>query len=687
MFALLLVAFLLSGVFEVIGNLSGDRVDNIDSSAPIYVKVGKELVLLLIVTVLLLPRWRRLRFDSLGIASTAIALGLMVPAIFFLRPTSSATIGFIYLSISLGMLLMFSIAAPYVRADQFHRWFLVPVVVMILVTQFIEIRYAPASFYNETGLFGLDRRAGIAVIPTTAGCLAALCLARARGLLLLCCLMVLGIANSTMAWCAAALILTARLKNLRVLLAVAPLILLALAVLILMRQGLSTSAGTRYGLLMDSLNVLNLWIPSDIGAGATAKAVALSRADSFIADSTPLEFFHVFGVLPGTLLYIWLVALAGKTGGWRTAAFFAGISIGFLLTESWILTASLLFVGAHLQLASSAASPSERDAAKTLPVGAHAALPAQAKSGSPAGPPGSPPPKVAVLMATYNGGAWLREQVESILDQRGVKAVIYVSDDSSTDETPHLLERWRAEGKMSLLPAAAERFGNANRNFLRLMMESPLADEEYVAFADQDDIWLEDKLLRAVQLLSGTAYQAYSSNVIAFWPDGREAVTRKAQPQRRFDHLFESSGPGCTFVIPRKQFEALREWVIAHRDDATSLRVHDWLIYAFARISGWKWFIDPVPSLRYRQHGGNERGVNVGRKAAWVRWQEARSGQYLGEVLAYRRVLGGSTPYDASLHRLNLFDRLRLALASTHFRRRLRDRLVLALIFLTSRRP
>lgn len=347
LFALLLAAFMMSGAFEVLGNLAGDRTSNVDSSAPLPAKLGKELALMLIVLVSLLPRWRQVRIGEFSVASFAVAVAFALPAIFFLRQNNAAVVGFIYLAASLCMCVLFALAAPYIPVEQFYRWFLAPAVLVVLATQFIEIRYAPSSFYNETGLFGLDRRAGIAVIPTTAGCLAALCGLRARGMIFAACVAVLVISNSTLAWCAAFLLWTSRIRDFRLLVLLVPILLALLSILVLSRQGLATSSGTRMSLLADSLNDLQAWFPSHIGAGATAKAVALSRADAFIADSTPLEFLHVFGVIPGVMIYGGIVMLIGNVAGWRAALFFFGVSFGFLYTESWILTAALIWMTAH----------------------------------------------------------------------------------------------------------------------------------------------------------------------------------------------------------------------------------------------------------------------------------------------------------------------------------------------------
>ena len=105
-----------------------------------------------------------------------------------------------------------------------------------------------------------------------------------------------------------------------------------------------------------------------------------------------------------------------------------------------------------------------------------------------------------------------------------------------------------------LLPTLLHRPGN-NRNFLRLIRDTPLEETQYFALSDQDDdVWLPQKLERAVNELSRTGADAHSSNATAFWGDGRKRILVKSNRQRRFDHLLGSAGPGCTFVFRRSAF-------------------------------------------------------------------------------------------------------------------------------------
>lgn len=291
-------------------------------------------------------------------------------------------------------------------------------------------------------------------------------------------------------------------------------------------------------------------------------------------------------------------------------------------------------------------------------------------------------PHVRVLMATYNGAAWIDEQLRSIFAQQGVRASVIVSDDSSSDGTPALLDDWARRSPLAVLPKATARFGSAHRNFLRLIRDADVGDADYVALADQDDIWLPGKLARGIECLRSLPAQGYSSNVTAFWPDGQRHLIDKAQPQRRFDHLFGSPGPGCTFVFPRGVYDQLRQWVTQQFDRIQTIWVHDWLIYAFVRCHGMRWHIDDQPNMLYRQHGGNEIGVNAGWRAALNRLRHVRSGAYRRDILAIADSVGETGGPVESVRRLTPLDRLLLVLRVREFRRRLSDCLILAFFIL-----
>lgn len=296
-------------------------------------------------------------------------------------------------------------------------------------------------------------------------------------------------------------------------------------------------------------------------------------------------------------------------------------------------------------------------------------------------------PTVAVLLATFNAEPWLQEQLDSIASQRSVRTIMYASDDRSSDGTVAQLEKAAAFVRLHLLSTLPHRSGNANRNFLRLIRDCPLDQAQYFALADHDDVWLPGKLQRAIEQLALTGADAYSSNVTAVWADGRQKLLVKSDPQRRFDHLFESAGPGCTFVFPRRTFERLQDWVRQDFAKLQSVKVHDWLIYAHARQNHWHWHIDAESTLRYRQHALNEIGANAGAYAALQRWRQIRSGDYRRDVLAIAQAVGDDSIVTRALSRLQWADRLRLAALANQCRRKSADRLLLALFFLLMPKP
>lgn len=297
-------------------------------------------------------------------------------------------------------------------------------------------------------------------------------------------------------------------------------------------------------------------------------------------------------------------------------------------------------------------------------------------------PNGNRGPRIAVLLATYNSEAWLRQQLDSIFAQRGVVLHLFVSDDRSTDNTVSIIHEYAHRFPVTVLPCLADRFGNASRNFLRLIRDTDVAGFDHVAFSDHDDIWNRDKLRRAVDCIVRLGVHAYSSDVTAFWADGREELVLKSKPQRMYDYLFESPGPGCTFVFLRASFEGLRSFMLQRFERARQVKVHDWLIYAYARTHGWSWYIDNRPSMRYRQHGRNEIGANVGWRAIRRRFWSVCSGEFRNDVLTIADLVGHKSWVTEALRRLRVIDRLRLMLMAREFRRRRGQCWTLAVFFL-----
>jgi len=242
-------------------------------------------------------------------------------------------------------------------------------------------------------------------------------------------------------------------------------------------------------------------------------------------------------------------------------------------------------------------------------------------------------PHFAILLAAFNGVLWLEEQLDSILNQSGVSVQIFVSIDPSTDGTEQLISaRSTADSRIVILPQN-NRAGGAAPNFYRLLRDVNLDGFDYLSLSDQDDIWLPDKLLQAYTLMQQGDYAAYSSNVTAFWPDGRQQLINKSQPLRGKDFLFEAAGPGSTYVFNSTLARSLQNFIVAQRNEVNQVALHDWFFYAFVRSKGYRWIIDVRSGLLYRQHTANHLGVNVGFAAYRYRFRVITSGWYRVEIL------------------------------------------------------
>lgn len=290
-------------------------------------------------------------------------------------------------------------------------------------------------------------------------------------------------------------------------------------------------------------------------------------------------------------------------------------------------------------------------------------------------------PQIAVLLAVYNGCEWLPAQLQSLLDQQGVDVTVFVSVDKSVDGSEALVDEWASkDARVRPLPYGSI-LGGAAKNFYHLLRHVEFASFDYISFADQDDIWLPDKLLRAHQKLSQGGYAAYSGNVTAFWPDGRELLLDKAQPQRQFDFLFEAAGPGCSYVLRGEQALVFKAFLLQNWEEVNRVFLHDWLIYAWFRSKGLPWFIDAVPKIQYRQHASNQVGANTGLKAFKARLELVRSGWYRAQIgqifgLLGRPELAPGIGRDGTVSKRFLLRHV------GQLRRRARDRLVLFFIIL-----
>jgi rhamnosyltransferase len=295
-------------------------------------------------------------------------------------------------------------------------------------------------------------------------------------------------------------------------------------------------------------------------------------------------------------------------------------------------------------------------------------------------------PRIAVLLATYNGIDYLPDQMDSIVKQVSCAVDIWVSDDQSTDGTwEWLLERSNVDPRIFLLPRT-KRFGNAARNFYRLLCDVDASSYDCVALSDQDDIWFTDKLARSLRRIRERKVAAVSSDVIAMWPDGGKELIRKSQKQRRLDFLFESAGPGCTYVMTTACAMSFRQFLVDNRNAVEAVKFHDWMLYAWVRSRGLKWHIEPTATMYYRQHDKNEYGANSGWTAFQKRITQVRSGWYRAQILQIAQLIRDGSAYTAEctqtialVETRTAIARIALAMKAFELRRKMSNRVWLVL--------
>lgn len=217
---------------------------------------------------------------------------------------------------------------------------------------------------------------------------------------------------------------------------------------------------------------------------------------------------------------------------------------------------------------------------------------------------------VTVLMSTYNGECYLQEQLFSIYGQEEVDCSLLVRDDGSSDATVDMLKD--EQRSHSLTWYTGENMGPA-RSFWNLVCTASGSD--YYAFADQDDVWLTDKLKTAVAKLKGheDVPALYFCQTQLVDGDLRPLESVRIAPLLTYGEalIYQFVG-GSTMVFN----EALRRKLVEYTPGY--LRMHDIWVYDVALAVGAFVCFDPTPHILYRQHERNA----VGQLNSWrFRWK------------------------------------------------------------------
>ena len=241
---------------------------------------------------------------------------------------------------------------------------------------------------------------------------------------------------------------------------------------------------------------------------------------------------------------------------------------------------------------------------------------------------------ILIVLAAYNGGRFIEQQIESIRAQSRHDWRLLVRDDGSTDDTRSVVERCAArDSRIELLPADHRRLG-VWRNFSELLAHAHTRGAPYVMLSDQDDVWLETKVADTMDALheaerrhgGATPILAHTDLIVC------DRDLRPIHPSYReyqgvyYDHrepirtlLLHNAPMSCTTAVNR----ALLDFALPIPEVA----FHDWWLTQCA--AAWGMIVDlPITTVRYRQHGSNVIGTRhrhafvgdlVRRPVRWVK--------------------------------------------------------------------
>lgn len=224
---------------------------------------------------------------------------------------------------------------------------------------------------------------------------------------------------------------------------------------------------------------------------------------------------------------------------------------------------------------------------------------------------------IDILLAAYNGEAYIKEQLLSILHQSRRDFRILIRDDVSSDRTVSIVKKVleeEGETERAVIISDGKASGSAKNNFIRLIK---LQDAEYVMFSDQDDIWERDKILDSMQLMERAEKKYGKETPILVHTDlyvmdqegkivSDSLIEYMKLPRKDSlkNLLLQNSVTGCTVLLNHAAAELLKQ-----AEETDAFVIHDHfaavLIALFGRVICLK-----KPEVRYRQHAGNVIGAS-----------------------------------------------------------------------------
>lgn len=219
--------------------------------------------------------------------------------------------------------------------------------------------------------------------------------------------------------------------------------------------------------------------------------------------------------------------------------------------------------------------------------------------------------KIQVLISTYNGEKYLREQLNSVIEQKGVNVKILVRDDGSTDSTLEILKEYKEKGFLEYY--TGENIGY-KKSFMTLVSYCIKEKSDYYAFCDQDDFWESNKLISAINKIESIHEdmpKLYFSN-LKIVDENLNQIGFKDYSNMNISlggAMVRFNMAGCTMVFNNELLNMI------FKEEFFKLNIsHDAWIYKVCLAIGGKVIFDESSYIKYRQHGNNVTGIKQGIK-------------------------------------------------------------------------
>lgn len=232
-------------------------------------------------------------------------------------------------------------------------------------------------------------------------------------------------------------------------------------------------------------------------------------------------------------------------------------------------------------------------------------------------------PTIRILLPTHNGAAYLRELLDSLLDQDYPNIQITVSDDGSSDETPAILDAYATRDPLRITHyRSGKTFGCAQTHFMHLLKQ--FSDAPYIMFCDQDDVWHPDKVSKTLRIMQITEHstdipvlvhtdlRVVDSDRNEICPSFCRHSALNGNRLELNQLLVQNVVTGCTVMI-NKALSLLA----CRADTPEHMRMHDWWLALLASACGKIAFLDEA-TIDYRQHSSNSVGAKNVRSPAYL---------------------------------------------------------------------